>query len=1026
MTAEQLGITLAMKAARKLAEPTTQDKLVKRLRAYPQLARLGWRQRGRLKSVIGSDAGANALMDQDEAGARVLSVMIASDVLKEPESARSRALADALITEFPACVTSPEQANFLAYQLRTLRQIQGAIGDRIGDVDQTVAHVGKSLSEVRRLLEVRDPARLDAEVLLSGPLEGLDLQPAYREVCQLSLADPATAAARLSLIVERIEANGYARLAGRFRRERADLLARAGDLVAAADAWLPLVDEFLTAGFGYGVDDAVGSWHVLATQQGAPGWLAERQNAARVLQGWLYGDFDAARVMEIALAAADLSDPAGPTWLAHAAEVCLVDKHPSLIVDARDRLLEAADTTDPTLRIRLKLAVADATGDESLWQQLLSDATPGAGRCSTEHAALIHARRARTLFWRGNLDQGMVEFQFAADLGSRAHRWRDAANWTGSARHILKQTGVINVGESDAIEQREAALRSAGPGTLLPFAYDPRQAALATLVQVEGLNDPAVRNTEYHLRRYMHRSIILGELNHERAAHLLLGLLRLRVKDVPSAVGHFITAGDEDEAGSAATKLDHYYDCYSEAASPALDTRAAALRVASREADLIPDDRVCRWARAALDESKKRIATSLGPNPCLNAYDVLEGLATRLPDELVVELLQEIDHLLPRTDATHQPMDKQIAGILTGLGRDNKTHRDAIADRIATAFEIADDIAGIIVRDARSLSAALAMVKDHLRALLTPTVGRRHAQVVNAALALVEIDDHCPELVEVVDDIVAKELENVRAANVEQLANMARCLPVERQVQLARHLAGVVVDVDSDEENRACYASACEIMGADLPDDVRNEMFDMLFPLRTFMSATSLSSPIQPAGTAGRTATKKLGNFLWVPLRLPPPEKGLLRRRILKALAVLATDHERQEHLWRAAQQLTVSGNRADIVGVGDVGYTLSKNGFAARLPWDAMACSSDAEMRCLAAALIPFMSKFDFERAANLARDAARSVRQELASSLREVGADIVGESDAEQFEAVVASLRADPSYRVRHQVTRLDTANS
>jgi hypothetical protein len=1039
MAAEQMLLRLAVKAVRKLAEPATQDKLVKRLGAYPEVPGLSWGQRRRLKRVIGSDAGANALMDQDEAGARALSVVIAGEVLREPESDRSKALADALIAEFPACVAGPEQANLVAYQLRLIRETQKAIGDQIGGVDLTVAHVAASIHEVRRVLEIRDPVRLDPEVLLKGPLAGLDLQPAYQEVRQLALDDPAAAAGRLSLIIGRIEANNYTRLARSFRRERADLLARAGELVAAADAWLPMVDDYLTGGYGSGVRDAADSWRAIATLDGAPEWLGYRGAVVPMLEGWLNFDYHASEPMNWALCTADANDPAATTWLAYAAEACLVEDYASGVDDVRDRLMEAANSVGSLMGIRLKLAIADAAGDESLWRQLLNDATPGSPKYSTEHSALIHARRARKLFWDGDLEQSVTEFRFAADLASRSRCWEDAANWTASARHILHQTGVVNVGESDALEQQEAALRSAGPGTLLEHALDSRDAALLTLIQVEAPGDVAARATDRSLRRYLQRSIVLAELNNERAAHLLLGRLSLREDQASSAVEHFIVAGEVLEAGNAAAKLDRYHDCSDWSASPALNTRTAALHAASQEADLIPDDRVWQWARIALDEAKSRVATNLDPLSCLPAYAILAGLAARLPDELIAESLDEVDHLLPRAEGPDRPSDEQVARILIGLGLHNNTHRAAIADRIATAFDLADPVASIVVENARSLSVALSTIKDRLHMLLTPASASRHAQVLNAGLALIEIGEQSLESVAVAEDFVCKELkiaagEGVKAplAGAQRSAVIARCLPAGRQDELARAFADKALDGTGSELTRGNYATACEIMGSYLPSHIRDDLFDKLFPLRAVRSEDVrssskfdrfLSSFWYLADTEPATAAE-FHELLIEADRTAYP-KGHLRRCALRALAVLATNHDRRERLWKAAQQNTVSGDPADVLNVGDVGYALSMSGFATYLPWEAMANSPAAEMRKLAAKLIPLTSGLNFELVSNLARDAVPDVRQELAVSLSNLDMNRLSGSDAEHMAIALAILLKDPSYRVRHDANSVeDTA--
>ena len=59
---------------------------------------------------------------------------------------------------------------------------------------------------------------------------------------------------------------------------------------------------------------------------------------------------------------------------------------------------------------------------------------------------------------------------------------------------------------------------------------------------------------------------------------------------------------------------------------------------------------------------------------------------------------------------------------------------------------------------------------------------------------------------------------------------------------------------------------------------------------------------------------------------------GKLRRQIAETRAVLAADHDRQDRVWKAAQQLAVSGEFSDANTVGNVGHTLAKKGYAPSL----------------------------------------------------------------------------------------------
>jgi hypothetical protein len=491
------AMPLAAKGIHELTKPSTQDKLVKEIKPYPGVQNLRRRQSRHLKAVIGTVEAGNALLDQDPPAAKTLSAMIASKVFGEAESERSLAIANALITVYPKCVDGGQNAVLAAYQLRLVRQALDVHGDKLENISQAV-------TEVHALVAASGSDRIDPQVLLTGPLEGLGLQADYQQVLQRQDEDPADAADRLSDIIERIEKDNQVQLGRRFRAERADLLARAGRLAEAADAWLPMVDDYLT-GYGYGPHDAVNSWEVMAAEEGAPAWLQARRTAVIALEHCYLGDTAATDALQAAVVAADAADPAAPRWLLHAAEACLADDQPDAVAQHREQMLTAAAaSTDPMVAVRLKLVVADATGDEDLWQELLGAAVAGTPGWSAQRAALIHARRGRKLFWDGQLDPALAQYRTAAAHGTQARHYQDAAGWFKSARHILSQAETIPYDDLTELSQRITALQEAGPGSLLEQGYDPRATALAKLVDVNAENGPA-RSTRIDLRRYLRR-----------------------------------------------------------------------------------------------------------------------------------------------------------------------------------------------------------------------------------------------------------------------------------------------------------------------------------------------------------------------------------------------------------------------------------------------------------------------------------------------------------------------------------------
>lgn len=990
------ALSWMVKASRIFGVPGWQDKLVAALKRYPQIRRLNWRQRRRLKSVVETKEAYAAFMDQDPDGAQALSGVIAARVFGEPESDRSLLIAEALITEFARCVDAPENAVLSAYQQRLVRQSLMVQIEKLDDIWRTVTGVQQIVSD--------GYIRIDPEVLLNGPLEGLKLASNYQEVLDCERVDPAEAATRLWAIIGQIEGKGHIRLARAFRVKHADLLAVAGQYVQAADAWLPMVEDYLSAGYGQGASDAVNSWASMATREDAPAWLHHRRAAVIALEHCWLGDYSASNALKAAIAAANAGDPAAPTWLMHAAEACLADDDLDQIATQRERLVAAAAAApDAMTATRLKLAVADATNDEAIWEQLMTTAAPGAPNYKTELAALIHARRARDLFRCGRNDASVVEYRRALGEGTHARHWQDAANWTDSACHVLTQASSVVFDEVNALRDQRMALAEAGPGSLLTRAYDPRGTALMKLVDVTPTRGPA-RSARIDLRRYLRCSIILGELTNEQEAHRMLGRLYRQTSQPESALVHHIMAGDITGASNAAAELTTYSGCLEAAQSPVPAIRAAALSAAARQADLIPDALVAQWARTALDEAKQLVCSVSGPDPYLSGYEVLDALSVRFPDDVVIEFLEMIDPLLPRDPGTYRGMDDQIARILIGLARHNPTHRHAVADRLATAFEVADDLACTIADSALELSEPLTLIKDRLRALLTADPDQQKAKILSAARALVEIGDHSVELLAVVENEVAAELDSqvayaARIAGVEETAILAACLPAERQTELARHNCARALDENNNEANRASYTSACQISAEHLPEDVRNDLFGLLLPL---LGDGVSQSPVD------RFTDRLKSPFGAMRVRTTP---GMLRREVAKALAVLATNQQDQERAWRAVQQLSITGEPMDVNTVARVGYVLARQGYTSPVPWDVLACSPDPDMRRLAAALVSLTPQFDTELLARLARDEKKEVRSELATAVARIRADAA----EDQLPSISSILSLDPSYRVR-----------
>jgi hypothetical protein len=698
----------------------------------------------------------------------------------------------------------------------------------------------------------------------------------------------------------------------------------------------------------------------------------------------------------------------------------VVERYFAVVAAASDDLMAAARASEDTeCAVRLSLAVADATSDPTLWSALLADADRDNSRFLPPERALIHARRARHVYWAGDIEAALGEYRTSVDHAVVAQIWEDAADWSAAVSYVMNLGDTIDLDALREAGRRQAAYKSAGGGSVVDNTPDFHLAALASLIEVEAGGGGA-RVARGELRRYLRRSLVRGAVTEEITAHELTGRLFMQIHDPGNAVDHLIRGADMKRAADAAESLTTFHDCYENLIAGPRIQRAIAFRVAAEEADLIPDEAVEKWSRTALTEARRHDYTLMGPDTYVNAYKLIEGLTDRFPPSLTDELLAEIDASLPRPEHTHRPVDDEIAQILVNLAAHPGDHADAVANSIAIAFEVADDIARHIVSYARSLSTVLLLVRDRFLALLTTEQDHR-MKLMNATFALVEMGDRSEVLLDVAESFVLRELNRPlaytqnsvgRVAWVEEPAIIAKCLPVERRIDLSRHCLQRALDVNDIEANRASYTVAFVNLGPELPEAERDYVFDELYPL-----AIEPFAPTNPFDAMEQRFRNPLGSF-----RISGGE-GVLRRFALKALAVLATDADRQERVWRAAQKLIVTGERADSVAVADVGFRLSERGFATNLPWTSMAYSADRDMRQVAAAILPFLVEIDFDAAQALAADAVANVRYELAISLGKLAARRGIDASTEgRLKALLDVMRSDATYRVRSEVAEID----
>jgi hypothetical protein len=131
-------MTGAFAAARKLTERWTQEKLLKYACQHPEDPRLNRCQKRRLMKAVRQQTALDAMLDQNEAGASVLSVIIARDVFRSPESAESLTFAWVLIAEISKCVTRARMEVLNCIPAASYRTGVAGVGDHVTEVGDEV------------------------------------------------------------------------------------------------------------------------------------------------------------------------------------------------------------------------------------------------------------------------------------------------------------------------------------------------------------------------------------------------------------------------------------------------------------------------------------------------------------------------------------------------------------------------------------------------------------------------------------------------------------------------------------------------------------------------------------------------------------------------------------------------------------------------------------------------------------------------------------------------------------------------
>lgn len=219
-----------------------------------------------------------------------------------------------------------------------------------------------------------------------------------------------------------------------------------------------------------------------------------------------------------------------------AAEVALAAGDLIWLLDNQTQLESHVESlaAQPLLRLRLRLVVADATGQ---WAGLLHDARVTKSDGGLEGAALTLARSARYLALREQFVEADAHWEEAVGKAVLVQRWKDAEAWTMSRRAYRVYWNRRSVNDLLSVQN---AIRAQGQSTrLAPGFDDAYQQALQRLHDKSGGGAPeAVRLAS----RTVRDAVVRGDWADEEQARVLLGDARTAVGDLDEAAHEYALA----------------------------------------------------------------------------------------------------------------------------------------------------------------------------------------------------------------------------------------------------------------------------------------------------------------------------------------------------------------------------------------------------------------------------------------------------------------------------------------------------
>lgn len=847
-------------------------------------------------------------------------------------------------------------------------------------------------------VEIPSPdAVATADAVLLGPLISTDAQRLVNRASEIADDEPDAALALYQEVRSRLSGSGFPGHAAEFDDTVVALSIRTDQ---AETAIRPLMDALWAAegkGDSLGVDRVGRRLRDLAdlpefgpTHNKVP--RTPRLGAAFEIADFVSDQMHTPiptriEIPSAAIALADRVDRARA--IVFTAERALGNDDLTWIVEHREQIESTAtevDVSDIELAVRLRLVIADATGE---WADLVHTART---RMRRDLKALTIARFARYKLLQAAPADADSEWRDAIGEACLAQRHADAADWLYSQRFVATRYRGIAKDTWHPLAQALSDLPSRPK--IVPTANDARERAFAAM----HYDEPRV--AAINLRRHLLDGIRSASFHDEREARRLLGEIYRTTDDLVLAAYYSIGSGDPKEARAIAAAFgDVYHDVTEWMTSPLSWVASSALQFATEQADLIPDkdlDAVVELALSAIDDvatGTRLDSPILSPQIYLSAYGLLAALAERLSERHARTLLDMLDDAVVVKEHHYRRTDESHVEIAAGIAR---AHNGELRD---TAVE---QLVGLYARGAHPFRASarntllrnLDQVRDRLQEMAT----NDHHEA-GALLGYSDPGHVSPEAARAAAQRLSTPTTNgpsgfgtgTSAVNDSLLAAV---LPVEQRIPCIEMLIANASSPWEPSSNRDSYLIAASNLIDHLDEEHRAQFFDTAInyaasppPSQADAFNASMSNPLGAMRINDRSDSRPAAAFLAARLTASTLEKRVVRDAALRLIGVGSDDDYRVT----TALQL-VQSELGDSIGLLAQGsWTLRSLAAilwaeSTDLPDDlGLALSQDRDVRvrrALATALAKAEHRHDANARDILLRDPRWSVRSILSST--------------------------------------------